>query len=359
MSLAPGATIGVLGGGQLGRMTALAAARLGCRTAVLAPEAEAPAADVAWRHWQAGYDDAAALAEFLAVVDVVTLEWENVPVSALTAIAGQKPMRPGAEVLRITQDRFLEKSFVAGLGVPVAPFVAIDSAEALVAGLDRLGPRAVLKTRRFGYDGKGQEVLGPESRPVEAFDRLGGARSGGEALILEAFVPFERELSVIVARRPSGEMRCYPPVENRHEAQILLETIAPAELPEPVTRAAIDITERIAAELRLEGLLAVEMFLEPGGRLLVNELAPRPHNSGHWTIDGCAVSQFEQQVRAILDLPLGDTTPLAPCVMRNLLGDAIDAWPAILAEPGACLHLYGKREARPGRKMGHVTRFRR
>ncbi|MEZ5866634.1 MAG: ATP-grasp domain-containing protein [Geminicoccaceae bacterium] len=212
----------------------------------------------------------------------------------------------------------------------------------------------MLKTRRFGYDGKGQEVLGPESRPAEAFDRL-----GGEALILEAFVPFERELSVIVARRPNGEMRCFPPVENRHAAQILTETIAPAELPEPVARAAIGIAERIAAALRLEGLLAVEMFLEPGGRLLVNELAPRPHNSGHWTIDGCMVSQFEQQVRAILDLPLGDTTPLAPCVMQNLLGDAIDAWPAILAEPGACLHLYGKREARPGRKMGHVTRFRR
>ncbi len=353
MSFGPGATIGVLGGGQLGRMTALAAARLGCRTAVLAPEAEAPAADVAWRHWQAGYDDAEALAEFLAVVDVVTLEWENVPVSALTAIAAQKPMRPGAEVLRITQDRFLEKSFVAGLGVPVAPFVAVDDAEALMAGLARLGPRVVLKTRRFGYDGKGQEVLGSESQPAAAFDRL-----GGEGLILEAFVPFERELSVIIARRPSGEMRCYPPVENRHEAQILLETIAPAELPESVNRTAIDIAERIAAELRLEGLLAVEMFLEPGGRLLVNELAPRPHNSGHWTIDGCTVSQFEQQVRAILDLPLGDTTPLAPCVMRNLLGDAIDAWPAFLAEPGACLHLYGKREARPGRKMGHVTRLR-
>jgi 5-(carboxyamino)imidazole ribonucleotide synthase len=359
MSLAPGATIGVLGGGQLGRMTALAAARLGCRTAVLAPEAEAPAADVAWRHWQAGYDDSGALAEFLAVVDVVTLEWENVPVSALAAIAAQKPMRPGAEVLRITQDRLLEKSFVAGLDVPVAPFARVDDVDALMAGVDRLGPRTVLKTRRFGYDGKGQEVLGPESRPAEAFARLGGARLGGEALILEAFVPFERELSVIVARRPNGEMRCFPPVENRHQAQILVETIAPAELPGSVARSAIDIAERIAAALRLEGLLAVEMFLEPGGRLLVNELAPRPHNSGHWTIDGCTVSQFEQQVRAILDLPLGDTTPLAPCVMQNLLGDAIDAWPAILAEPGACLHLYGKREARPGRKMGHVTRFRR
>lgn len=353
MSLAPGATIGVLGGGQLGRMTALAAARLGCRTAVLAPEAESPAAEVAWRHWRADYDDAAALAELLAVVDVVTLEWENVPVSALAAIAAKKPMRPGPEVLRITQDRFLEKSFLAGLGVAVAPFMAIDDASALASGLAELGPEAVLKTRRFGYDGKGQEVLGPESRPAAAFERLGGG-----ALILEGFVTFERELSVIVARRPGGEMRCYPPVENRHEAQILVETIAPAELSEAVAREAVAIAERIARALRLEGLLAVEMFLEPGGRLLVNELAPRPHNSGHWTIDGCAVSQFEQLVRAILDLPLGDTSPLAPCVMQNLLGDAIDAWPEILAEPGACLHLYGKAEARPGRKMGHVTRLR-
>ena len=352
MSLAPGSTIGVLGGGQLGRMTALAAARLGCRMAVLAPEADAPAADVAWRHWRAGYDDKEALDEFLALVDVVTLEWENVPVSALAAIATKRPVRPGAAVLRITQDRFLEKSFLAGLGVAVAPFAAVDDPQALAAGLAALGPRAVLKTRRFGYDGKGQEVLDRESRSAEAFERLGGG-----ALILEAFIPFERELSVIVARRPNGEMRCFPPVENRHEAQILVETIAPAELSDPVAGAAIATAERIAEALRLEGLLAVEMFLEPGGRLLVNELAPRPHNSGHWTIDGCAVSQFEQLVRAILDLPLGDTSPVAPCVMQNLLGDGVDAWPALLAEPGARLHLYGKGEARPGRKMGHVTRL--
>ncbi len=352
MSFAPGSTIGVLGGGQLGRMTALAAARLGCRTAVLAPEADAPAGDVAWRHLRADYDDKEALDEFLALVDVVTLEWENVPVSALEAIAAKRPVRPGAEVLRITQDRLLEKSFLSGLGVAVAPFVAIDDPETLATGLAALGSKAVLKTRRFGYDGRGQAVLEPRSEPEEAFGRLGGG-----ALILEAFIPFERELSVIVARRSNGEMRCFPPVENRHETQILVETIAPADLPAPVAGAAIATAEHIARALGLEGLLAVEMFLEPEGRLLVNELAPRPHNSGHWTIDGCAVSQFEQLVRAILDLPLGDTSPVAPCVMRNLLGNAVDAWPALLAESGARLHLYGKAEARPGRKMGHVTRL--
>lgn len=353
MIIPPGGTIGILGGGQLGRMTALAAARLGYRTVILAPEAESPAADVAWRHIRADYTDPAAIAELIALADVVTLEWENVPVPALERIAASRPTRPGARVLEVTQDRLAEKTFVQGLGIPTAPFAAVGDRADLEAAQRALGPSTILKTRRLGYDGKGQVRLGADADPAVAFATLGGAPA-----ILEGLVGFERELSVITARRPDGEMRSYPPVENRHADQILIETLAPAELPATVAATAVAMAERIAGALGLEGLLAVELFLCPDGSLLVNELAPRPHNSGHWSIDAAPVSQFEQLVRAICDLPLGDPTPFAPSVMRNLLGDAIAQWPAILAEPGARLHLYGKHEARPGRKMGHVTRLR-
>jgi len=352
MTLAPGATIGILGGGQLGRMTAMAAARLGVATVILAPEADAPAADVARSHLCAAYDDPDAIAALVAAVDVVTLEWENVPVAALRRIALERPVRPAASVLEVTQDRLAEKTFLRDQGIGTAPFLAIDDAAGLREGLATLGGRAILKTRRLGYDGKGQLRLDAGSDAAAALAALGHVPA-----ILEGFVAFERELSVIVARRPSGERRTYPPVENRHTDQILVETIAPAVLPAGVAREAERIATRIAEAIGLEGLLAVEMFQEPGGRLLVNELAPRPHNSGHWTIDAAPVSQFEQLVRAICDWPLGATTPLAPSTMQNLLGDAADAWPSILAEPGARLHLYGKREARPGRKMGHVTRL--
>ena len=353
MSIPPGGSIGILGGGQLGRMTAMAAARLGYRSVILAPEAEAPAADVAWRHIRADYVDPSALAEFTSLVDVVTLEWENVPVAALERIAAARPTRPGAAVLAITQDRLTEKTFVQGLGIATAPFAAVDDLTGLEAGYREHGPRTILKTRRLGYDGKGQVPIDARTSLAEAFAALGGAPA-----ILEGFVAFERELSVITARRPGGEIRSFPPVENRHEGQILIETRAPAALPPAVAAAAVSMAERIAEAIGLEGLLAVEMFLSTDGTLLVNELAPRPHNSGHWSIDAAAVSQFEQLVRAISDLPLGDPTPLVPSVMENLLGDAIEQWPALLAEPGARLHLYGKREARPGRKMGHVTRLR-
>jgi 5-(carboxyamino)imidazole ribonucleotide synthase len=334
-------------------MNAMAAARLGYRSVILAPEAEAPAADVAWRHIQADYADPTAHAEFTSLVDVVTLEWENVPVAALERIAAARPTRPGAAVLAITQDRLAEKTFVQGLGIATAPFAVVDDLPGLEAGYRALGPRALLKTRRLGYDGKGQVPIDARTSLAEAFASLGGAPA-----ILEGFVGFERELSVITARRPGGEIRSFPPVENRHEGQILIETRAPAELPSAVAAAAVSMAERIAEAIGLEGLLAVEMFLSADGMLLVNELAPRPHNSGHWSIDAAGVSQFEQLVRAIADLPLGDPTPLLPSVMENLLGDSIERWPALLAEPGARLHLYGKREARPGRKMGHVTRLR-
>lgn len=354
MSIPPGGTIGILGGGQLGRMTAMAAARLGYRTVVFDPDPEPPAADVAAGHVRAAYDDLAALAAFAARVDVVTLEWENVPVAALERLAGHRPVRPAPGILAVTQDRLAEKRFVAGLGIATAPFLAVDDVAGLEVALAELGPDALLKTRRLGYDGKGQVRLGPGSAPAEAIASIGEA-----AAILEGFVAFERELSVITARCPSGAIRSYPPVENRHAEQILIETIAPAELPAAVAAAAVATAERIARALGLEGLLAVEMFLTTDGRLLVNELAPRPHNSGHWSLDACAVSQFEQLVRAICDVPLGDPTPTSPAIMQNLLGHAVDAWPALLAEPGARLHLYGKREVRPGRKMGHVTRLRR
>ncbi len=354
MRIPPGGTIGILGGGQLGRMTAMAAARLGYRCVVFGPEADAPAADVAAHHLQAAYDDQAALADFIARVDVVTLEWENVPVAALERLARARPVRPGAKVLEVTQDRLAEKRFLNGLGIPTAPFMPVDDATDLGAALAAIGSNGILKTRRLGYDGKGQVRLDPATptAPEDAIAALQGAPA-----ILEGFVDFARELSVITARSPSGELRSFPPVENRHADQVLIETIAPAELPVDVTAAALDIAERIARTLALEGLLAVEMFLAADGRLLVNELAPRPHNSGHWSLDAAGVSQFEQLVRAICDLPLGDPTPSCPSTMRNLLGHAVDAWPEILAEPSARLHLYGKREIRAGRKMGHVTRL--
>ncbi len=354
MTIPPGTAIGILGGGQLGRMTALAAARLGYRSVILAPEAAPPAADVAWRHLRADYADPGAIRALTALVEVVTIEWENVPVGALQRIAARRPTRPGAGVLEVTQDRLAEKRFIRSLGIATAPFAAVDDLAGLVAAYRALGPEAILKTRRLGYDGKGQVPIDAATRLPEAVASLAGAPA-----LLEGFVRFERELSVITARSPSGAVRSFPPVENRHAEQILIETRAPAALPEAVATAAVAIAERIAAALDLEGLLAVELFLGADGSLVVNELAPRPHNSGHWSIDAAAVSQFEQLVRAICDLPLGDPTPLGVAVMRNLLGDDQQQWPALLAEPGARLHLYGKHAARPGRKMGHVTRLLR
>lgn len=349
----PGATIGILGGGQLGRMTALAAARLGYRCHVLAPEADSPAADVAAAFTRAPYADEAALAAFAEAVDAVTLEFENVPVAALELLARRRPVRPGPAVLRVTQDRLAEKSFVAGLGIGVTGFARVASADDLAAARERLGP-GVLKTTRFGYDGKGQLRVDAGTDPAAAVETL-----GGPVLIYEAWVDFAQEFSVVTARGPSGQQASYVPVANEHRDHILAVTRAPAELPEGVAAAAVELAERIARALELEGLLAVELFLARDGRLLVNELAPRPHNSGHWTIDACAVSQFEQLVRAVCGLPLGDPARFADAEMENLLGDAVHRWPALLAEPGARLHLYGKREARPGRKMGHVTRLTR
>jgi 5-(carboxyamino)imidazole ribonucleotide synthase len=350
--LAPGAVIGILGGGQLGRMTALAAARLGYRTHVFAPESDGPAVQVTNRATIARYEDAAALARFARSVDVITIEFENLPLESLATLARATPMRPAPDVLAICQDRIREKAFLARIGVPTARNWTVHEARDLARALAEHGGRGVLKTARFGYDGKGQLPLEPGVDAAAAW-----AGFGAEVGVLEAWVDFAAEISVITARAADGAQVSYPPVLNQHREHILARTIAPAPIAPELAAEATALAQCIAAALEVVGLLAVELFVTSDGRLLVNELAPRPHNSGHWTIDACAVSQFEQLVRAVCGLPLGAPTPFADAVMDNLLGAAVDAWPELLAEPGARVHLYGKSEVRPVRKLGHVTRL--
>jgi 5-(carboxyamino)imidazole ribonucleotide synthase len=350
--VAPGATIGILGGGQLGRMTALAAARLGYSCHVFCPDQDSPAFQVAAAHSVAAYDDRAALDEFARAVDVVTFEFENLPAASLAWLAERLPVRPRPEILHVTQDRLREKDFLRGIGVATTDYRRAGDAAELAAALGAIGRPAVLKSARFGYDGKGQVAIGAAGDPAEAWKAMGAAQG-----ILEAYVDFACEISVIVARSVEGALVCYDPVENRHVRHILDTTIAPARLAPPLRDAAAGVASRIAEALDLVGLLAVEMFVTREGKLLVNELAPRPHNSGHWTIDACLTSQFEQLVRAVCALPLGPTQRHSDAVMKNLLGDEVLSWPALLADPSARLHLYGKREIRPGRKMGHVTRL--
>lgn len=350
--LAPGATIGILGGGQLGRMTALAAAQLGYRCHIFSPDADAPAKEVSAAATTAAYEDRAAAQGFADAVDVVTFEFENVPDDTLAAIAERVPVRPGIDALHISQDRALEKAFINKLGIGTAPWAEIGDGGALEGAAAETGLPAILKTARFGYDGKGQVRI----------DDAAGLQSGWEAIgreraVLEGFVDFEREISVIVARSTSGEMAAYVPVDNVHRDHILFTTTAPSTVSPETAATAVGIAEKIAGALDLVGLLAVEMFVTRDGAVLVNEIAPRPHNSGHWTIDACAVNQFEQFVRAVAGLPLGDPTRHSNAVMQNLIGDEVDDWAEIAGEPGACLHLYGKADARPGRKMGHVTRL--
>ena len=350
--LNPGATIGILGGGQLGRMTALAAARLGYRARVFATERDSPAAQVSAGAIVAAYEDDAALARFAAAIDVATFEFENIPADAVRKVAALKPVMPRPEILEISQDRLQEKDFLNRIGVATTVYREISDAVSLAKAFDSLKGRAVLKTARMGYDGKGQFTVTHGMPLDDAWQRM-GARRG----ILEEFVDFRCEVSVIVARAADGRMAVYPPVENRHINHILDTTIAPATLPPETARAAETIARDIATRLDLVGVLAVEMFVTQGGELLVNELAPRPHNSGHWTIDACATSQFEQLVRAICGLPLGSTERHADAVMKNLIGDEVETWRGAVADPSARLHLYGKRTTRPGRKMGHITRL--
>jgi len=346
----PGSRLGILGGGQLGRMTAMAAARLGYRTVVLAPDEDCIAAAVADAHIRADYADQDALARLAEAIDVVTIEFENVPADALRWLRHRVPTRPHADILEITQDRLREKTFVSEAGIAVTPFRAVSDEAGLRDARDALGADAILKTRRLGYDGKGQLDLRHATDDAAALDAIGRAPA-----IVEARVAFAAEVSVVTARGANGAVASYPPVENRHRDHILDETIAPAELPRELAVEAVWIAETLASKLELVGLLAVEMFVTTDRRLLVNELAPRPHNSGHWSIDACAVSQFEQLVRAVCGLPLGDPSVYRPARMKNLIGREVEAWPELLGDPKARLHIYGKKTTRAGRKMGHVT----
>jgi 5-(carboxyamino)imidazole ribonucleotide synthase len=352
MRLAPGAVIGIFGGGQLGRMTALAAARLGYRSHVFATEADAPAVQVTDRSTIAAYDDPAALEAFGAAVDVVTVEFENLPVRSLERLAAHVPVRPSPAVLRVCQDRLEEKAFLERQDAPTATWRALRAAVDLPEAAS-FGAPLVLKTARLGYDGKGQLRVEAGAELEAAWTALGRVPS-----IVETLVEFEREVSVVTARGADGRVASYVPVENRHQNHMLAATIAPAAIDAGLAAAATALAGRLAAALDVVGLLAVEMFVTTDHRLLVNELAPRPHNSGHWTIYACAVSQFEQLVRAVAGLPLGDPERFADATMTNLIGTDIDRWLALMAEPGARLHLYGKSAIRPGRKVGHVTRVR-
>lgn len=351
--IGPNSTIGIVGGGQLGRMIALAAARLGYRSHVFTDQADSSAAQVTNRVTVAAYDDLEAMHRFAKAVDVVTIEFENLPVEGLRAICEDVPVHPSPDVLATCQDRLAEKQFLQSIEVPTAPFAGIANNDDLEVALAKIGLPAVLKTRRMGYDGKGQLKIDQGVEIATVWDALGGREA-----VLEGFVTFERELSVITARTKDGNKASYVPVENRHENHILAKTFAPAQISAEQARAAVALAEHIADGLELIGLLAVEMFLTVEGEILVNELAPRPHNSGHWTIDACLVSQFEQALRAITGLPLGLPERFADAEMDNLLGEAADRWPELVQRPNARLHLYGKTPIRPGRKHGHITMLR-
>jgi 5-(carboxyamino)imidazole ribonucleotide synthase len=354
-TIAPGGTIGILGGGQLGRMLAMAAAQLGYRTHIYAPEASGPAADVSPRWTQAAYEDADALAAFADGVDVVTYEFENIDAGAIDVLAAHGLVRPGVSGLRIAQDRLAEKRFVNDLGGVTAPFAPVDSLDALETALDEIGCPAILKTNRMGYDGKGQARIMVPGDAVGAWNAIGRVPA-----ILEGFVTFDAEFSVILARGADGDIRFWDSAVNVHRDGILATSTVPAP---DVVLAQIDAARAMARDvadaLDYIGVLTLEFFASPDGPVF-NEMAPRVHNSGHWTIEGALTSQFENHVRAICGLPLGDTALTAPRVeMLNLLGDEAGQWLALLSDPSNHLHLYGKGEARPGRKMGHVTRLMR
>ena len=353
VTLKPGDTIGILGGGQLGRMLATAAARLGLRCQVFSPDPDSPAFDVVLNATCAEYADVEALEMFANDVDVITYEFENVPSGAAMVLAARRPVIPDRKILETTQDRLAEKDFVKRLGVGTARYADVSSAASLRAAIAQIGLPAVLKTRRFGYDGKGQTIIREGDDVIRAWADL-----GTKSAILEAFVPFEREISVIAARSADGEVRCYDVTENEHRDHILRVSRAPAPITDELAAQARGIAETIATSLDYVGVLGVEMFVVPGERgptLLVNEIAPRVHNSGHWTLDGASVSQFEQHIRAIAGWPLAKPVRHGPVTMTNLIGEEINDYQHWLTVPGATVHIYGKGAARPGRKMGHVT----
>jgi 5-(carboxyamino)imidazole ribonucleotide synthase len=349
----PGATLGLLGGGQLGRMFTVAARTLGYRVSVLDPDAHAPAAEFATTHLAAPYDDPAALDELARTCAAVTTEFENAPAAALDALAARTVVRPAGASVAIAQDRRREKAFFAGNGFAPGAWARVESPADFDAALAAVPLPALLKTARLGYDGKGQARIASRAELAAAFASWKSA-----PCVLEQLLVLERELSVVLARSDDGQVAVFPVAENRHARGILDMTIAPARIDHALAEEATRIAVRLAASLEYVGVLAVEMFVV-GGRLLLNEIAPRPHNSGHYTIDACRTSQFEQQARVLCGLPLGDPSQHTPAVMVNLLGDiwarGEPDWAAVLSHPGAHLHLYGKREARAGRKMGHVT----
>jgi 5-(carboxyamino)imidazole ribonucleotide synthase len=347
------ATIGIVGGGQLGRMTAMAAARLGYRCHILTPEPDSPAGQVSAAVTLGDYEDPAVLRAFAAAVDVITFEFENVSAEGLDLLASFKPVRPSPAVLRVSQYRIAEKSFLNAAGVPTAAWRAVSTREELDAAVAALGLPAVLKTTRFGYDGKGQALLRTQDDVLPGFEAL-----LPKPLILEQFIDFAAEISVIVARGSDGTLAAFDTVQNHHRDHILDLTLAPAPLPVAVTQAAQEMARRVAVALDLVGLLAVEMFVTAEGAVLANEIAPRPHNSGHWTLDACPASQFDLHVRAVAGLKLPPAVRHSDAVMKNLVGpDDMALLPYVLATEGLIPHLYGKAQARPGRKMGHVNRL--
>ncbi|WP_407495240.1 5-(carboxyamino)imidazole ribonucleotide synthase [Pseudooceanicola sp. MF1-13] len=351
--LPTGSTIGILGGGQLGRMLSVAAARLGFKTVIFEPGGDCPASHVANYHLQADYTDEDALKKFAASADVITYEFENIPTSALDLLEPLKPIRPRREALRVSQDRLTEKTFLTDLGLSVAPFADIPDAEALTKTIHDIGTPAILKTRRFGYDGKGQARIMSPDDAAQALKDMNGAPA-----ILEGFVDFTSEVSIIAARGIDGAVACYDPGENVHRDGILHTTTVPATLPASARTDAVLLAAKILNALDYVGVMGVELFVTPQG-LIVNEIAPRVHNSGHWTQNGCAVDQFEQHIRAVAGWPLGDGTRYADVVMENLIGDDMDRVQTLATESGVALHLYGKAEVKAGRKMGHINRITR
>jgi 5-(carboxyamino)imidazole ribonucleotide synthase len=353
VKLKPGDTIGILGGGQLGRMLVMAAARLGLRCRVFSPDPDSPAFDVVMDATCAEYADVEALELFAGDVDVITYEFENVPAASAMVLAARRPVLPNRKILETTQDRLAEKDFVRQLGIGTADYADVSSAAALRAAIAKIGLPAVLKTRRFGYDGKGQAIIRPGDDPDRIWEDL-----ATKSAILEAFIPFEREISVIAARNAEGQVECFDVTENEHADHILKTSRVPAAISEPLAAQARGIAEKIATALNYVGVLAVELFVVPGDggpKILVNEIAPRVHNSGHWTLDGASISQFEQHIRAIAGWPLGKPVRHGAVTMTNLIGDEVKGYEQWLTVPGATVHLYGKGAPRPSRKMGHVT----
>ncbi|WP_456391134.1 5-(carboxyamino)imidazole ribonucleotide synthase [Profundibacter sp.] len=349
--LEQGATIGILGGGQLGRMLSVAASRLGFKTHIFEPGTNPPAGHVADQITTAPYEDDAALTAFAGAVDVITYEFENIPTSALDTLEALRPIHPNRRALATSQDRLTEKKFLQSLGLNTAPFATVDTLEDLTNAIKTIGTPAILKTRRFGYDGKGQaRIMSPDDAP-QAFADMAGAPS-----LLEGFVDFSHEVSVIAARGPQGDIACYDPGENAHINGILHTTTVPAKLTNAQTTDAVLLAARILNALDYVGVMGVELFVTPQG-LIVNEFAPRVHNSGHWTQNGCVIDQFEQHIRAVAGWPLGDGKRHSDVTMQNLIGDDMSNIATLSAEPNTALHLYGKADVKPGRKMGHVNRI--